>query len=152
MCEIRREGGFTIVEIMVVVAIMAILTAIAIPSYRLYSRRAKTSEALTHMSTIRALQVSYKAINDTYLELPAHPLLVPTDYEEWVSPGGNWALLDFEVRKTCRYQYKAEPGDTGDIKTSFKITAMTDFDGLGPPDDTWTMDQNRTVTHTNHYR
>jgi|GEM_PF-2548013 len=152
MGEIRRESGFTLVEIMVVVAIMAVLTAIGVPAYKMHAMKAKASEAANHMATIRALEVSYKAVNDTYLALPAHPPAVPDSYQPWGNPGGNWDELDFNLDTRVRYQYRVEPGTTGDIATSFRITAMTDFDGLGPPDDTWTMDQDRTITHINDYK
>jgi type IV pilus assembly protein PilE len=41
----RQEAGFTLIELMIVVAIIAILGAIALPSYREYVRRANRAEA-----------------------------------------------------------------------------------------------------------
>ena len=41
----RRLGGFTLIEVMIVVAIVAILTAIALPSYREYVLRSHRSDA-----------------------------------------------------------------------------------------------------------
>ena len=43
------QKGFTLIELMIVVAIIAILTAIALPAYQDYSVRAKVSEALVQM-------------------------------------------------------------------------------------------------------
>jgi len=42
----RKQGGFTLIELMIVIAILAILLAIAIPAYQDYTVRAKVSEAL----------------------------------------------------------------------------------------------------------
>ncbi|MFI0414913.1 MAG: pilin [Candidatus Thiodiazotropha sp.] len=43
----RKQSGFTLIELMIVVAIIGILAAIALPAYQDYTIRAKVSEALT---------------------------------------------------------------------------------------------------------
>lgn len=42
----KKNGGFTLIELMIVIAILAILMAIAIPAYQDYTIRAKVSEAV----------------------------------------------------------------------------------------------------------
>lgn len=42
----RRQGGFTLIELMIVVAIVAILAAVALPAYQTYTKRAKFSEVI----------------------------------------------------------------------------------------------------------
>ena len=42
-----KEKGFTLVELMVVVAIIGLLSAVAIPNFQKYQARSKTSEAKT---------------------------------------------------------------------------------------------------------
>lgn len=62
----RYEKGFTLIELMMVVAIIAILSAIAIPSYADYIRRGKITEAVSSLSDIRVRQEQYFQDNRTY--------------------------------------------------------------------------------------
>lgn len=60
------QQGFTLLELMTVVAIIAILAAIAIPSYNNYVLRAQQSEAQSEALRISALLSSWKARNLSY--------------------------------------------------------------------------------------
>lgn len=55
----RTARGFTLIELMIVVAILGILAAIAIPAMVGFIRRSKTSEATTNLNTIFKLSVVY---------------------------------------------------------------------------------------------
>ena len=50
--RMRSKGGFTLIELMIVVAIVGVLAAIAIPAYRDYIKRAKMSEVLAAIDAI----------------------------------------------------------------------------------------------------
>jgi type IV pilus assembly protein PilE len=52
-------GGFTLIELMIVVTVMAIIAAIAIPSYQQYNMRANRSQAQQVMLTIQNRQEQY---------------------------------------------------------------------------------------------
>lgn len=62
----KRAGGFTLVELMIVVAIMAILAAVAIPAYVNYMNRVKQSEAANFLLTARLEMEEYFADNNRY--------------------------------------------------------------------------------------
>jgi type IV pilus assembly protein PilA len=49
----RKQGGFTLIELMIVVAIIGILAAIAIPAYTTYTNKARFAEAVLAASAIK---------------------------------------------------------------------------------------------------
>ena len=55
----RSKHGFTLVELMTVVAILGILAAIAIPTLALYMRRTKTSEANVNLAKLFDATAAY---------------------------------------------------------------------------------------------
>lgn len=60
------KRGFTLIELMIVVAIVAILAAIAYPSYQEYVKRTKRADLQSEMMTIAQQLQSYRVINHKY--------------------------------------------------------------------------------------
>jgi len=60
------ESGFTLIELMIVVAIIGILAAVAIPKYQNSSIRAQQAEALSTLGSVYAHQIAYQAENLTF--------------------------------------------------------------------------------------
>jgi len=55
----KREFGFSLIELMIVVAIMGILVAVALPQYQNYQVRSKVTEALVMGTSVQRALVSY---------------------------------------------------------------------------------------------
>jgi type IV pilus assembly protein PilA len=62
----QRERGFTIIELMIVVTIVGIMSAIAIPSYQGYVTRAKISEGLTMSQPVKTAIADYFSLNGSF--------------------------------------------------------------------------------------
>ncbi|MBU1359077.1 MAG: type IV pilin protein [Gammaproteobacteria bacterium] len=66
-----RQHGFTLIEVMITVAIVGILAAIAIPAYQDYVRRGQVIDATNALSAMRANMERYYQDNRTYADVSA---------------------------------------------------------------------------------
>lgn len=118
----RNNSGFTLIEILIVVTIIGILAAIAIPSWQEYQRKASRAEARSTMLDIAQKQERYFTNRSTYLAIAAPPAAAPANFQ-------NYSGSEVASRK---YDIVVAAGATADIATSFAITA-TPSNGFSDP-------------------
>lgn len=93
------KKGFTLIELMIVVAIVAILAAVAYPSYQQYVKRTKRTDAQSEMMMIAHTLSQFKVTRGTY----AGAALTGTFgvYGSTVTPKSGTALYDLTLTTTA---------------------------------------------------
>src|SRR5689334_4379416 len=87
----EKEAGFTLVELMVVVAIIGILVAVAIPQYSKYQAKARQSEAKTALGAVYTAEQSFSVENGSYTSCLAQIGATRTGNSFYYSYGFNGA-------------------------------------------------------------
>lgn len=117
----QAQQGFTLIELMIVVAIIGILAAVAIPQYQDYTTRAKLSRALTAVESIKT------AIAESIQSLGT---LNGMGKNEWSSIGMKPSVADgTALPGSADYKSVDVEKDTGKITLTLKDISNTIKDG-----------------------
>jgi len=138
--SLRREAGFTLIELMIVVAIIGVLASIAVPSFRNYQLRSKRSEAYANLAGLARAQKSYFAEFNTYVPSVSQPFgLTGQQPESKKRSSANWdttafAAVGWEPEGDVFYDYDTNANQTpADANCAcdgcFTATAYGDLDG-----------------------
>ena len=102
----KKIRGFTLIELMIVVAIIGILAAIAIPNFIRFQAKSKQSEAKTNLKSIYTAQKAYFGEKDKYV----------TDFK----------AVGFSPEANNRYAYCMQGGSTCNAAASYSGRTYTD--------------------------
>lgn len=143
----RNMKGFTLIELMIVVAIIGILAAIAIPNFIRYQLKSKTTECKTNMGGIKTNQEAFRSTEDNYANItttePATlPGTVKTAWDDAACPAAcdrtntaqctAFSCVGYKPSGQVYYQY-ASPAQAAAAMTpaEFAIGCVADLDGDG---------------------
>ncbi len=131
----RARAGFTLIELMISVAIVGILASIAIPQYELFLLRSKRAELPLNVDGIRTVEQGYHAEWGFYTATELTPVVVPgRERDAWplsLSATNSWTLLGWSPDGPVYGQYGVTANTEALDLAEFQASGYTDIDGDG---------------------
>lgn len=149
----HKKSGFSLMELMVTVAIMAMLAVIAMPSFMRFLAKAKRAEAYANLHSIYAAQKAYWVEHGTYSNVLLGQGGIGWKPEGYAGGGDKenfyytygFSGAEGQHHFTGKLQgASSHLGAARADKDSFLVVAAGDIDGDGEPD-ILTIDQNNVV-------
>jgi type IV pilus assembly protein PilA len=125
-----KKRGFTLIELMIVVAIIGILAAIAIPNFVRFQLRSKSSEGKTNLAGIRTAEESYFAEYGNYIAAAVSPatLAAPSSskqaFMDTGALGANFNTVGWAPEGQVYFRYETVVGMASD----YAAAAEADID------------------------
>jgi type IV pilus assembly protein PilA len=123
-----RRVGFTIIELMITVAVVGLLSAIAIPGFMRYQIRTKAAEARTSIGSIRTAEEAYFAEVGFYAPaLPTPAGLPDQNRHAWPTPS-DFDTFGWQPIGGVLFQYAVTVSPD---QSAYTVEAMSDLDANG---------------------
>jgi type IV pilus assembly protein PilA len=147
MRRVKSNQGFTLIELMIVVAIIGILAAIAIPNFMTYQAKARQSEAKVGLGGIFTSATSYFAENGTFTVANIGQLgYAPAGTPRYSFYYGAMRInTGSSSLSTCHGANT--PTGVSVLGTGFTAGAIGDIDGESTTCDMWTVDDARILSN-----
>jgi len=134
------RGGFTIIELMIVVALIGVLSAIAVPMFIRYQLKSRSAEGKINLAAIRTCQEAYFAEFKTYVAAVPEPPVVPGNARSaFDSITTDFASLGFAPEGSVYFSYGVAltadgAGYTADAAADIDMDGIVQFWGYANPD------------------
>lgn len=126
----NRTAGFTLIELMLVVAIIGVLASVAIPTFMNYQNRSKRSEAYGNLVAIAKTETSFFAAEGTFVDVAlAQPAGVPGPVSRAWDAAADLAFATLGFRPEGNVFYTYDVNTACGCATCFTATAYGDVDG-----------------------
>ena len=149
LSKLRSKKGFTLIELMIVVAIIGILAAIAIPNFLRFQAKSKQSEAKTNLGGIFTAETSWFAEKNVFADLGVISWAPIGTEGRYIYTLGNATLGLATVNLGLANWHGATPGLTNDVANAIYAFTAGAAGGIDTDIalDTWTMTEGRTLTN-----
>lgn len=128
--NLKSQKGFTLIELMIVVAIIGILSAIAIPNFLAFRMKAKASEAKSNLGSIRTCEEAYKTEHEAYCAAAVAPQAAPTATSVAWATNPGYTAMGFAPAGNVYYTYVVTvTAPAAGVAPAFLATATGDLDG-----------------------
>ena len=131
MRRTRTQQGFTLIELTVVITIISVLAAIAVPNFIKFISKTRQTEAKTMLPLLACAEMDHKLRTGKFTDAALNPV---APGQSWKADAPGWKELGFTPRGISRYSYEIKTSGDG-----FVVRAVGNIDD-DAQEDVWELD------------
>lgn len=124
----KKNSGFTLIELMIVVVIVGILAALAVPRFMRASTKSKQSEAKQMLKQIYTMQRTHRQVHNSYWG---------AGISASAAAPGTFVPIGIDIMPTAMYTYTINLADATGFQATATCSTLDDDNTV----DTWTIDE-----------